>query len=98
MKKCVYIFREGDKEVIANNVASLEKETAAELIDNYNKAYRLGFVGVHAQVRSILGLSVAFDRRFGKSPIKVTNDEVIEFTSPIVQVENGWEYAVSKSG
>lgn len=98
MKKCVYNFREGDKEVIANYVADREKETDAQLIDNYNKAYKLGFVGVHAQVRSILGLSVAFDRRFGRSPIKVTDNEVLEFTSPIVQVEGGWEYAVSKSG
>ena len=92
MKGCVYIQRAGDQEVIAESVSSLSANSGSALIESYNDAQTKGFFGVHRQALFIIALHLTFMKRFGKSPFKVTDNTLIEFTQAIALAGDSWDY------
>ena len=97
MREHLYIAREGDREVISNYLADLNTKSNAELIVQYNNAQMKGFFGAHQQALFIISMHLTFKKRYGKSPVKVTDNTLIEFTSPILQTGNSWSYASTKN-
>ncbi len=93
----LYISREGDREIITEYVEEWRDKSHAELIASYNRSQKKGFFGVHRQGLYILSMHFAFLKRYSKSPIKVTENVLIDFTFPIVQVGDSWEYAAIQS-
>ncbi len=88
----VYIQRAGDQEIIAESVSSLSSDSSSALIKSYNEAQTKGFFGVHRQALFIIALHLTFMKRFGKSPFKVTDNTLIEFTQAIALAGNSWDY------
>ena len=97
MRGHFYISREGDREVITNYLADFNTKSNAELLADYNKAQAKGFFGAHQQALFIISMHLTFRKRYGKSPVKVTDNTLIEFTSPILQTGNSWSYASTKN-
>ena len=93
----LYISREGDQEIITEYVEGWRDKSHAELIASYNDSQRTGFFGVHRQSLYILSMHDAFVKRYGKSPINVTENHLIDFTFPIMQVGDNWEYVASQN-
>lgn len=83
----------GDRERIIENIQRYETYSREELIDTYNKAWKLGLVGVRAQALSYFAMARVFLNVFGKSPIKVENKMILSLTDPIVAVGDTWEYS-----
>lgn len=92
MRGHIYISRAGDREVISNYLADFNTKGNADLIAEYNNAQLKGFFGVHQQGLFIIAMHLTFNKRFAKSPIKVTDNTLIEFTNSIVQVGDSWVY------
>jgi len=92
MRGHIYIYREGDREIVAKSLEFNMNKSNTEIIEAYNDACSLGFVGVHRQALSVIALNMTFYKRFGKSPIKVTDNTLIEFTGNILLVNNNWIY------
>ena len=88
----IYIYREGDREIVAKSLEFNMNKSNTEIIEAYNDACTLGFVGVHRQALSVIALNIAFNKRFGKSPIRVTDNTLIEFTGAILLINNDWIY------
>jgi hypothetical protein len=84
--------QQGDRERIQEYIERYEQFSREELIDSYNKAWKLGLVGVRAQALSYLALSRVFDRVFGRSPIRFEDELVLSLTQPIVAVGDSWEF------
>jgi hypothetical protein len=85
----------GDRERIIENIQRYESFSREELIDTYNKAWKLGLVGVRAQAIAYFALARVFLNVFGKSPIKVEDKIILRLTDPIVAVGDSWEYIKS---
>jgi len=92
MRGHVYIARAGDHEVITNYLADFNTKSHTELFAAYNTAQGKGFFGVHQQGLFIIAMHLTFNKRFGKSPITVTDNMLIEFTRPIDRVGDSWAY------
>ena len=88
----IYLERTGDSAFISKRMEDYNKRSDQELIEIYNQACKLGFVGVHAQACSYIALARVFKSRFGSHPFKITNKVIIEFSGPIRATETGWEY------
>ena len=88
----VYLNRPDGKEIIQScKLKDLEKSDR-QLIADYNMVQANGFFGVQAQGSRVIGLHLAFKERFGKSPVLVTNNTLLEFSGPIRAVGNSWEH------
>jgi hypothetical protein len=87
----LYFPRPGDRELITEKKEMYSKCEKQELIDIYNEAYKLGFVGVHAQACHYIALAQVFKVRFGSHPFKITDNALIEFSGKIKATESGWE-------
>ena len=92
MRGHIYISRAGDREVIANYLADFKTKSHAELCAAYNTSQLKGFFGSHQQGLFIIAMHLTFQKRYGKSPITVTDNTLIEFTRPILQTGNTWAY------
>ena len=92
MLSYVFIQREGDREAVGKLLQSFNANSTVELVDYYNKQQKLGMVGVHAQAQAIVALNIAFNQRFGKSPIKITENIIVELTEPIQLDGESWSY------
>jgi hypothetical protein len=97
MRGHVYIQREGDRETIEHYFNTFKEQSNTDLIDGYNQALQKGFFGVHGQALVTIARHQAFIKRFGKSPFKITDNVLIEFTQPILKVGNSWEYESLKN-
>ena len=91
MRGHVYIARATDREVITKYLADLLTRSNLELIAIYNKSEEKGFFGAHQQGLYIIAIHLAFQKRFGKSPITITDNTLIEFTSPITPSGDSWK-------
>ena len=87
----IYLERTGDSAFISKRMEDYNKRNDQELIEIYNQACKLGFVGVHAQACSYIALARVFKLRFGSHPFKITDTVIIEFSGPIKATETGWE-------
>ena len=92
MLSYIFIQREGDRETIAKFIQDFSKYSEAKLVDYYNQQQKLGFVGVHGQAQTIVALNIVFRKRFGKSPIKITENIIVELTEPIQLDGESWSY------
>ena len=92
MRGHIYISRAGDREIIANYLTDFNTKSHAELCVAYNTAQAKGFFGAHQQGLFIIAMHLTFQKRYGKSPITVTDNTLIEFTRPILQTGNTWAY------
>ena len=97
MRGHIYFAREGDREVIMNYLADWKLKSDTELFAQYNDAQVKGFYGAHQQALYIISMHLTFEKRCGKSPIKITDNTLIEFTSPILKIGNNWEYLPSQN-
>lgn len=92
MRRHLYIQREGDSETIEHYYTIFNEESRTDLINSYNEAIQKGFFGAHGQALVTIARHRAFIKRFGKSPYKVTDNTLLEFTEPILEVGSSWEY------
>jgi len=92
MRGHIYISRAGDREVIANYLEDFKTKSHAELCAAYNTSQGKGFFGSHQQGLFIIAMHLTFQKRYGKSPITVTDNTLIEFTGPILLIGNTWAY------
>lgn len=92
MRGHIYISRAGDREVIANYLADFNTKSHAELCVAYNTAQVKGFFGAHQQGLFIIAMHLTFMKRWGRSPITVTDNTLIEFTRSIDLVGDSWAY------
>lgn len=92
MAGMLFIARPGAREMIHKFLESDRSSTNERLIADYNKAQAKVFFGAYAQGCRIIGMHLAFKDRFGKSPIQVTNNSLLEFTGPIRSVKEGWNH------
>ena len=88
----VYLNRPDSKELIQSCKLSDLENSNKQLIADYNMAQANGFFGVQAQGARVMGLHLAFKERFGKSPVVVTNNTLLEFSGPIRAAGNSWEH------
>lgn len=89
-----YLFfqREGDRDAVGEFIKGFNAYNDANLVDYYNQQQKLGFVGVHRQAQAIVALNIVFRNRFGKSPIRNSDNALIEFTGRIELCDSGWRY------
>ena len=88
----VYLQRPGDRPRIREFYAGYEQKTPEELIDTYNKAYQLGFVGVHAQGLAMIALHFIFLKVFERSPFTFESNTLLDFTGEIEGRGSSWAY------
>ena len=91
MLKAVYGSRPGDEEKIRFYLNRFAKETDKELVADYNKQAKLGFVGVHQQMLFMLAVHYEFIKRFGESPVVVEDHGGIKIldTKGEIVIEDG---------
>lgn len=92
MRGHIYISRAGDRAVIANYLADFNTKSHAELCVAYNTAQVKGFFGAHHQGLVVIAMHLTFMKRWGRSPISVTDNTLIEFTRSIDLVGESWAY------
>lgn len=97
MLSYLFIEGEGDKDAVAKFIDRFSSYTDVDLLDYYNKQQNLGFVGVKAQAQAIVAINIAFIRRFGKSPINVSENLIIEFTGSIIIHDGIWIHVATKN-
>lgn len=92
--KHVFISRKGDKEFIQKKYFEFSKYQDLKLIEMYNREVNIGLVGVHAQAKHLIALHIAFQKRFGKSPISITDNSLIALNSKIESKVHSWQFIV----
>ena len=65
----VPIFREVDREVIQDYIASFGEYSDQKLVDAYNREARMGIVGVHEQQLYLYAIREVMRERFRHSPV-----------------------------
>lgn len=93
MNGYVYYHHPSHISRIEKHLEDFKGYTNQQLIDYYNTCCEKGFFGVMEQALRMIALNVTFNRRLGKSPFRITDNVLIEFTNPIVASEGGWAYA-----
>ena len=91
--KGIYVSRATDQESFNHYYTDLMHESNQNLIDEYNKQAKLGFVGVHQQIVYLLALRKAMNIRFGKSPITIENDIVVGMSGQIYLMGNSYHHS-----
>ena len=92
MRSHIYISKKGDRVVIANYLANFKEKSNAEFCAAYNSAQVKGFFGAHQQGLYVIAMHLTFMKRWGRSPITVTDNVLIEFTRSIDLVGGSWVY------
>ena len=87
--------RPGDRVFALEMLGIYGKMSNATLIDTYNSAWNVGIVGSHAQAVSYYALHIAFQKRFGKSPILIEDKIILSLTDPITVDGDSWDYNYS---
>lgn len=87
------IPRPGDKEVVRNYCQRFMEMEKSELIESYNKAWKLGIVGNHQQGLNYYAMHLAFMKIYGKSPITLEGGCALGLTEPICEDGDSWAYA-----
>ena len=90
------IPREGDTEIIAKNIATLEKLNNASLINAYNREAKTGFVGVRTQALHVYSLGQVFMTRFGKSPVVKKKNNFLSLSGTIKEEGIGYSQCINK--
>jgi len=65
----IYVGRNEDQKIIADNKIWFESKTLEELVADYNKQARLGIVGVHQQALYLIAMRAEFRERLKESPV-----------------------------
>ena len=92
MRGHIYISKAGDREFIANYLADFKEKSNADLCAAYNSAQVKGFFGAHQQGLVVIAMHLTVMKRWGRSPITVTDNVLIEFTRSIDLVGESWAY------
>lgn len=84
----VFIPLKDDLRIINDYQIKLIDLKDNELIQNYNHEAKIGIVGVRQQIRYLLAMRKEFLKRFGVSPVYVSEKYVVGLTGPIELVNN----------
>jgi hypothetical protein len=87
----IYIQRRGDTETITESINGFATISNESLIDDYNKQFKCGITGVHAQALYLMAMGHVFLKRFGKSPIYM-EDNVLGMRDQIKLSGDTFEY------
>jgi hypothetical protein len=82
----IYIGREKDKNIIAEDKKIFEAETLEELVASYNRQVKCGIVGVHRQALYLMALRQEFRERLKESPVYLL-EHVLGLVGPIEVVD-----------
>ena len=88
--KHVHIQRKGDREKLIKYNDIYDSYSNKELIDSYNSSVDTGIVGSHEQALNLIAKRWIFNKRFGKSPIKIKDNILISLSGKIVEEGNSY--------
>jgi len=92
IKGYLYRHTEGDRKIVEEYLEQYSEQTNQELISTYNKAFAKSFFGSSRQALSIIALNITFNKRFGKSPISISDNRLVEFTELIHPKGDSWVF------
>lgn len=88
----IYIAKKGDREYVLERREYYRSLSKEELINSYNNSCSKGLFGSHGQALDLISKRMVFIERFGDSPIRLTDNVLIEFTGLIRPTDNGWTH------
>jgi len=84
----LFISNKDDVQPIQEYLEILKDKSNTELVAAYNREAKIGIVGVRQQIRYLLALRYEFMKRFGESPVYVSEQYVVGITGIIELVNN----------
>ena len=84
----LFISNRYDVQPIKDYLEILKDKSNTELVEAYNKQAKIGIVGARQQIRHLLAMRYEFIKRFGESPVYVSDQYVVGMVGPIELHQN----------